>query len=81
MTDLVLATRNKGKIVEVQRLLLDYAPHINLRSVADLNLDDVEETGTTFEENALLKASTIASKTGLPALADDSGIAIDALAQ
>ena len=79
MTDLVLATRNKGKIVEIQRLLLDYAPHINLRSVADFNLDDVEETGTTFEENALLKASTIASQTGLPALADDSGIAIDAL--
>ena len=79
MTDLVLATRNKGKIIEVQRLLLNYAPHINLRSVADFNLDDVEETGTTFEENALLKASTIARQTGLPALADDSGIAIDAL--
>ena len=79
MTDLVLATRNAGKILEVQRLLKEYAPHIHLRSVAEFNLDDVEETGTTFEANALLKALTIARQTGLPALADDSGIAIDAL--
>ena len=54
MTELVLATRNKGKIAEVQRLLSQHAAHINLRSVADFSLDDVEETGTTFEENALL---------------------------
>jgi XTP/dITP diphosphohydrolase len=79
MTELVLATRNKGKIAEVQRLLSQHAAHINLRSVADFSLDDVEETGTTFEENALLKAVTIARRTGLPALADDSGISIDAL--
>ena len=79
MTDLVLATRNKGKIEEVQRLIAEHAPHIRLRSVSEFNVDDVEETGSTFEENALLKASTIARETGLPALADDSGIAIDAL--
>ena len=79
MTDLVLATRNKGKIEEVQRLISEHAPHIRLRSVAEFAVDDVEETGATFEENALLKASTIARLTGLPALADDSGIAIDAL--
>ncbi|MFM8191965.1 MAG: XTP/dITP diphosphatase [Actinomycetota bacterium] len=79
MADLVLATRNKGKIAEVQRIISLHASHINLRSVEDFNLDDVDETGTTFEENALLKASTIARQTGLPALADDSGIAIDAL--
>lgn len=79
MTDLVLATRNKGKIEEVQRLISEHAPHIRLRSVAEFSVDDVEETGSTFEENALLKASTIARLTGLPALADDSGIAIDAL--
>ena len=78
MTDLVLATRNAGKILEVQRLLKEYAPHIHLRSVAEFNLDDVEETGTTFEANALLKALTIARQTGLPALADDSGISSDA---
>ncbi|MFM8405150.1 MAG: XTP/dITP diphosphatase [Actinomycetota bacterium] len=79
MADLVLATRNKGKIAEVQRIISLHASHINLRSVEEFNLDDVDETGTTFEENALLKASTIARQTGLPALADDSGIAIDAL--
>ena len=79
MTDLVLATRNKGKIEEVQRLISEHAPHIRLRSVAEFGVDDVDETGSTFEENALLKASTIARLTGLPALADDSGIAIDAL--
>lgn len=79
MSVLVLATRNKGKIEEVQRLISQHAPHIQLRSVADFDLEDVEETGTTFEENAILKATTIARQTGLPALADDSGIAIDAL--
>jgi XTP/dITP diphosphohydrolase len=76
MPDLVLATRNKGKIAEVQRLISLHAPQITLRSVSEFNLDDVEETGTTFEENALLKAETIARQTGLT---DDSGIAIDAL--
>ena len=79
MTELVLATRNKGKIEEVQRLITEHAPQIRLRSVSEFDLEDVDETGTTFEENALLKASTIARMTGLPALADDSGIAIDAL--
>ena len=79
MSVLVLATRNKGKIEEVQRLISQHAPHIQLRSVADFDLEDVEETGTTFEENAILKATTIARQTGLPSLADDSGIAIDAL--
>ncbi len=79
MSELVLATRNAGKFAEVQRLITVHAPHITLRSVAEFNLDDVEETGTTFEENALLKAETIARQSGLPALADDSGIAIDAL--
>jgi XTP/dITP diphosphohydrolase len=79
VTQLVLATRNAGKILEVERLLSAHAPQIKLRSVAEFNLDDVEETGDTFEANALLKAETIARQTGLPALADDSGIAIDAL--
>ncbi|MEY3715368.1 MAG: hypothetical protein RL155_243, partial [Actinomycetota bacterium] len=68
MSELVLATRNAGKIAEVQRLISVHAPHIKLRSVAEFNLDDVEETGVTFEENALLKATTIARHTGLPAL-------------
>lgn len=79
MIELVIATRNQGKIDEVQRLLSIHAPQVRLRSVAEFDLDDVEETGNSFEENALLKAQTIATATGLPALADDSGIAIDAL--
>ena len=77
--ELVLATRNKGKIAEVQRLINEHAPMVRLRSVAEFDLPDVEESGETFEANAILKASTIALQTGLPALADDSGIAIDAL--
>lgn len=77
--ELVLATRNKGKIAEVQRLLNEHAPLVRLRSIAEFDLPDVEETGETFEANAILKASTIALQTGLPALADDSGISIDAL--
>jgi XTP/dITP diphosphohydrolase len=52
---------------------------IEIISVAEFNVDDVEETGTSFEENALLKAETIARATGLPALADDSGLCVDAL--
>lgn len=79
MTELVVATRNQGKIAELQRMLSEHAPAIRLRSVSEFDVADVEETGTTFEENALLKAQTIATLTGLPALADDSGIAIDAL--
>lgn len=79
MNELVVATRNQGKIAELQRLLFEHAPNLRLRSVSEFDLADVEETGTTFEENALLKAQTIATLTGFPALADDSGIAIDAL--
>ncbi len=79
MNELVVATRNQGKIAELKRLLVEHAPNLQLRSVAEFDLADVEETGVTFEENALLKATTIATLTGLPALADDSGIAIDAL--
>ena len=61
-------------------MLATIAPHIELVSVADFpEIGDVEETGSTFEENALLKAETIAMKTGLAAIADDSGLCIDAL--
>ena len=79
MTTLVLATRNNGKVAEMQRLMSSHAPHLILKSVAEFNLDDVEETGESFEENALLKATTIARATGLPALADDSGLCVDSL--
>jgi XTP/dITP diphosphohydrolase len=76
---LVLATRNAAKLQELRRIL---AP---LVSVEVLGLDDVPaypevpETGATFEENALIKAREAATRTGLPAVADDSGLAVDAL--
>jgi len=71
----VLATRNKHKILELARILAPYG--IALESPDDL--PDVAETGTTFAENALLKAREIASLTGLVAVADDSGLVVDAL--
>jgi XTP/dITP diphosphohydrolase len=76
---LVLATRNKGKVLEVERMLKIHAPEISLISMADLDIGDIEETGNTFEENALLKARTVTQISGLAALADDSGLAIDSL--
>ena len=87
MTTLVIATRNRGKIAEIDRILnLSDGSHsgalagkIEIKSVAEFDLADIEETGSTFEENALLKALTVARATGLPALADDSGLAVDAL--
>ena len=78
---LVLATRNQGKITEFRRILEELAPgQIELLGV-DLfpDLVDVEETGSTFEENSLLKARYTSEATGLPAIADDSGLCIDAL--
>ena len=78
MMKLVLATRNQGKVKEMRRLMANHRD-IEIISVAEFNVDDVEETGTSFEENALLKAETIARATGLPALADDSGLCVDAL--
>ncbi len=78
---LLLATRNQGKIVEFRRILDAIAPGsielVGLDAFPDLH--DVDETGTTFEENALLKAREMSEATGLPAIADDSGLCIDAL--
>lgn len=79
MKILVVASRNKGKIAEINRLIDAAKLEIELRSVAEFDLPDVEETGASFEENALLKARTIARATGHPAIADDSGLAVDAL--
>lgn len=78
---LVLATRNKGKLVEFHRILDALAPgEINLVGVDEFpDLVDVEETGSTFEENALLKARYTAIATGLPAISDDSGLCVDFL--
>ena len=78
---LVLATRNSGKIIEFRRILEELAPGaIELISVDQFpDLIDVEETGATFEENSLLKARYTSHATGLPAIADDSGLCVDAL--
>ena len=75
--DLVLASGNAGKLAELQQLL-DGGRH-RLRAQSEFDVEDVEETGLTFIENALLKARHAARKTGLPALADDSGLCVDAL--
>lgn len=74
---LVLATHNRHKVTELRRILdgLD----VEILSADDVALPDVEETGTTFEENALLKARAGAAATGLTCVADDSGLEIDAL--
>ncbi len=80
MTRLVLATRNHGKIVELERILAAAGLDVELVGVdAFPDLADVPETGATFAENALIKAHAVASATALPAVADDSGICVDAL--
>jgi XTP/dITP diphosphohydrolase len=74
----VLATRNAHKVGEVRRILAPYA--IELVSLSEFpNVADVVESGATFADNALLKASAVAEATALPALADDSGLAVAAL--
>lgn len=77
---LVLATRNHGKIVELQRIIAEIMPDVELVGT-DLfpDLADVEETEDSFIGNALLKAHAVAKATGLPAIADDSGLSVNAL--
>jgi XTP/dITP diphosphohydrolase len=79
---LVLATRNPGKVAELRRILADQPgledfPLIALDSLPQIA--EIPETGVTFADNALLKARTVAERTGWPALADDSGLTVDAL--
>jgi XTP/dITP diphosphohydrolase len=74
---LVIASHNPGKIVEIAALLAPY--RVEALGAADLGLAEPEETGSTFEANATLKAHAAAEATGLPALADDSGLVIPAL--
>jgi len=78
---LVLATRNQGKITEFRRILDELAPgQIELIGVGQFpDLVDVDETGSTFEENSLLKSRYTCDATGLPAIADDSGLCVDFL--
>lgn len=74
----VLASKNKHKLVEISKITEQFDIELILQSELGIDLD-VEETGTTFEENSFLKAEAVMKATGLPALADDSGIAVDAL--
>ena len=74
----VLASKNRHKWEEIRKITEKFDMELVMES--DLGVDiDVEETGTTFEENSFLKANAVMRATGLPALADDSGIAVDAL--
>jgi len=77
MKTLVLASHNAGKLAEMREILADLP--LQVTSAAELGLGDVEETGLTFVENALLKARAACQATGLPALADDSGLIVDTL--
>ena len=74
---LVLASGNAGKLVELRELLAGSGIELNAQS--ELGIGDTEETGSTFVENAILKARHAARASGLPALADDSGLCVDAL--
>jgi XTP/dITP diphosphohydrolase len=77
---IVLATRNRHKVEEMQRILVEAGLDIELLTVADFpDAPEVAETGATFNENALLKARAIAQATGSIAVADDSGLCVDAL--
>jgi XTP/dITP diphosphohydrolase len=79
-TRLILATRNAGKITELRTILTDAELGYDLVGTdAYPDIPDVKETGVTFAENALLKAQAMAKATGLPAIADDSGLAVDVL--
>ena len=74
----VLASKNKHKLVEISQITEKFGFDLVLQSELGVDID-VEETGTTFEENSFQKAEAVMKATGLPALADDSGICVDAL--
>ena len=74
----VLASKNKHKLVEISKIVEQLDIQLVLQSELGVDID-VEETGTTFEENSFQKANAVMKATGMPALADDSGIAVDAL--
>lgn len=74
---IVLATGNQGKVKEMANLLADFG--FDVRPQSEFNVSEVAETGTTFIENAIIKARHAAKITGLPAIADDSGLEVDSL--
>lgn len=77
MLEIILASQNLDKLAEMQDLLRDL--QIKFIPQTEFNVPEVQETGTTFVENAIIKARHVAKHTGLPALADDSGLAVTAL--
>jgi XTP/dITP diphosphohydrolase len=77
MSRVVLATGNKGKVRELGELLANFEMEVVPQT--EFNVEEVEETGLTFVENAILKARNAAAHTGLPAIADDSGLEVDYL--
>lgn len=82
MSKIVLATGNQGKVKELSALLADYQVNgnpVNVVPQSNFDVPEVPETGTTFVENAIIKARHAAKVTGLPAIADDSGLEVDAL--
>lgn len=78
MKKLVLATGNMGKVREMQSILAEW--NFDVLPQSEFNVPEADETGLSFIENAILKARNAAAHTGLPAIADDSGLAVDALA-
>ncbi len=74
---IVLATGNKGKVAELSQMLAPF--NFEVQPQTELGVTDADETGLTFIENAIIKARHAALATGLPAIADDSGLAVDAL--
>ena len=77
MKEIILASSNPGKVREINQLLAGLDLHVQPQT--DFGVPDIEETGLTFVENAILKARNAAQHTGLAAIADDSGIEVDAL--
>ena len=78
MNKIIFATTNTGKIKEIKEILADF--DVEVVSMKEMNITaDIEENGATFEENSLIKARAVSKLTGLPALADDSGLEVDYL--
>jgi XTP/dITP diphosphohydrolase len=77
MTQIVLASNNKGKVREIGQMLAELQLEVVPQST--YNIEDAEETGLTFVENAIIKARHASAKAGMPAIADDSGLEVDAL--
>ena len=77
LKELIFASHNAGKIKEIREMIEPLG--IELKTYKDIDIPDVEETGTTFAENSLLKSSKIAEITGIACIADDSGLCVDAL--